>query len=437
MNVRFGFFVGVGIMVLLESGCEQKSVGPATFRGAVDKSDIVGKGVVDQNDQVAVDVFIDATISMKGFSTVAGVTTTVMDLFLEDLESAVLTSWKSSDLKYFKFGTMVREVLRPEFLQAKETGFYNEPGIREKTNIDSVIDRTDPKRVSIVITDLFQTDGDASLIVRRIKERCFRRGIQLGIVGIPGDYEGVVYDTKVPPYTYKSSPNQPETYRPFYMLVFGDEANIAHLFDTFKSRPYLRSGGMIVISQFVVSDFAVKLDKEKGDRAISMLQVRDVTTPYRFSASLNDRNAEVKLSVAVSYQARPWAPEVNTDQLKLEVLRQNISTGKVKDTSVTLSTDIKIAQGTGQPNSFRGTLVYKVSNPGRNQSYQCKLYAPAIDGFNLPKWVSAFSSSDPRPDTDANKTINLDRFVMDLLKTNATIHTVNIGKFYLDIRNTK
>jgi hypothetical protein len=284
---------------------------------------------------------------------------------------------------------------------------------------------------------LFQTDGDASLIVQKIKERCFRRSIQVGIVGIPADYEGTVFDTRVPPFLYKSSPEQPETYRPFYMLVFGDEANIAHLFESFKSRPYLRHGGMVIVSRSVVSDFTVKLNKEKGEKSISTLMVRDATTPYRFSASLNDKNAEIKLALDIDYKAKPWSPEVNTRQAKLEVFRQNVSTGKIKDTSVVSSNDIQLSETGGQEGNLQGVISFKVSEPVRGQAYQCRLYSPAIDGFVLPRWVTAFSSDNPRPEAGANKTINLDRFVMDLLKTNATIHTVYIAKFYIDIRITK
>lgn len=436
----------IASLLVLSCG-NDKSADFKTFKNCRDKKDIVADYIVDKNTKLSIGVFIDATISMGGYSAAEGVQNTVMDQFLEDLESSILTGWRNSEISWNKFGTAIKKIDRSEFLKAKEWAFYNEEGIREETNIDSVISNVDSSKVTVVITDLFQSAGDANAIVSQIKDNCFSKGIQVGIAGIPADYHGKIYDARVSPFDYKSIANDPETLRPFYLMVFGQEAKIAHLFDALSTRPYMKNGGMLIISKNPVEQFSVELSslanqknkksKGSGMSVLSRPVVSDNSIPYRYRVSLNVRDTVGVLGFEMKMSTHKYVPKINIPSLLLEVYRQDVPTAKAKQCDSLLSNDIQLQSISEVDGIVKGDLSVMVSNPVRTQSYAGYMMLNPLDGVILPDWVAKFNSENPTSESEPNKTINLNRFVGDLCKMNATVNAVAVNKFYLDIRYTK
>src|SRR4029078_13472765 len=109
------------------------------------------------------------------------------------LEASGMSAWKNADIKFFKFGQIIKPIDRNQFLSAKNNlQFYREPGIFKNTYIDSVVKNTDSKRLSVLITHLFQNEGDVNTMVEKIKEKCFANNIAVGILGIKTDFNGTV-----------------------------------------------------------------------------------------------------------------------------------------------------------------------------------------------------------------------------------------------------
>src|SRR4026209_2490443 len=99
-------------------------------------ADVVGTPY-KKTDQINIDIYIDATTSMEGF---AVNNSSKYSQFLDQLEASGMSAWKKADIKFFKFGQIIKPVDRTQFLSAKNNlQFYREPGIFKNTYIDSVV----------------------------------------------------------------------------------------------------------------------------------------------------------------------------------------------------------------------------------------------------------------------------------------------------------
>ena len=144
--------------------------------------------LVDQTgctDSIRVDLFLDATSSMSGYAAAPG---SIYLQFLDNLESAVSGAWADDSLNFYKFGTTVRRIDRDEFRTAREAAFYREQGIFTTTNIDAVIDRVGPGRVGVIVTDLFQDDGDINVMVAEVKEHVFQEHLAAGVLALTSPF---------------------------------------------------------------------------------------------------------------------------------------------------------------------------------------------------------------------------------------------------------
>lgn len=125
---------------------------------------------------------------------------------------------------FHKFGTTVAELPGRDYLQAQHQAFYLDSHLNRETLIQNVIDQISTDRMTIIVTDLFQTDVDVNLLTREIKQKFITNGLAVGILGIKSEFNGEVYDVGPNNYTfhYESDNTSPATFRPFYVLAFGN-----------------------------------------------------------------------------------------------------------------------------------------------------------------------------------------------------------------------
>ena len=91
----------------------------------------------------------------------------------------------------------------------------------------------------VIVTDLFQDDSDITQLIGHLKEKYIRKGHDVGLFGLRSQFDGTVYDIGIgegSSMPYRSTPGNPETFRPFYLLVLGKYADIAHYFDRLISK---------------------------------------------------------------------------------------------------------------------------------------------------------------------------------------------------------
>lgn len=402
---------------------------PPLLEEPVEIADIVvsGKGGGDQ--PFGVDICIDATPSMDGFAAPAGST---YRTFIEDLEGSLASGVKNvRDLRYFKFGESIREVTREEFRGARNRGFYHEPGIFRATDIELVFRttgdqageprqllanamrtraalQTSERRVIVVVTDLFQRDQDVNAIVQQIKARCLSDPrCSVGLMAIPSQFDGTVYDARVPSYAYRST-SDPATFRPFYLLMFGPENELRRFADVLSSRRYIDLNRFTVIGSRTVSQFAVDIAIDRTVKGVTPRQHCDADYTGRFNLRKGFDRAAVKAQVRITPDAHSFVP--NPSRIVVRAFRQ--SDGKLIPADDEVTTTVT-------PNGAGLDINATIKPPAAKGDYLYVFEAATgeVNGFLVPKWVGGFTSPDPRPDSDAAKTLNLDRFVEQLIAT--------------------
>ncbi|MBF0518553.1 MAG: hypothetical protein HQK92_02390 [Nitrospirae bacterium] len=192
------------------------------------------------DNNTVINIFFDGSLSMKGY--VVSERFTSYKTLVNNLESIITARWPKSILNIYKFGSKVFKLKeRNDVLMAVNSAFYEEKGISFKTYIDKVFDENgvcDNNTMSVVITDLFQSDGDINRVLKKINEKCMEKSVAVGVIGIKSEFKGVVtdiglYEKGLP---YSSKRDSKDTYRPFYLLIFGPYNNVLDFFDSLSEK---------------------------------------------------------------------------------------------------------------------------------------------------------------------------------------------------------
>jgi hypothetical protein len=386
----------------------------------VDPFDLPESRVIGEegaSTEIAVDLYLDATTSMEGY---IGADTEYAE-FLRALEASLVSRWSDAQVRRFKFGTRVDSIGREEYLSARDDlRFYREPGVFERTQIDSVLARTDADRVAVVVTDLFQDAGDTTALVDLVKARVFERGLGVAVLPIESHFDGTVYDAPGGPYRYASTDGDPATYRPFYALAFGAPAQIERLVETLDGRAGVRRDRSLLVAPYVVEDFELELAKSPGDdsRGLNVASAND--GGYRFV--VRDGYEGGTLTGTLRTTPRPGAPVVDPARVDLAAFRRDAARDSAGTSDLTLSNVRR------DGNDFLFDLSLVIDGPPGHYAYLALFQAGALDGLTPPPWTRELSTTAPTADVDPNKTLNLERLTRDLIQTAATVQRPLIGR---------
>ena len=217
------------------------------------------------SDRLVARIYFDATLSMQGF-VVPG--STHYTRICPYLESVIVSGWRDEKVSFFRFGERVEPIDRSTYLQAGYESFYEEEDIFGKTYIEKVIqneaqlvsndigtsstpedtteieandtsqeaDETDNTegQLAVIVTDLFQDDSDITQLIGHLKEKYIREGHDVGLFGLRSQFDGTVYDIG----SGEESSLRYRGPRPFYLLVLGKHADIAHYFDRLMANEF-------------------------------------------------------------------------------------------------------------------------------------------------------------------------------------------------------
>jgi hypothetical protein len=388
----------------------------------LDTSDIVVQKASSAKAPFGVDICIDATPSMDGF---AAATNSTYSRFLEDLEGSLISGVKNvHDLRFFKFGERIREVPRSEFRHARTVGFYHEPGMFRDTNIELALgNKTDPAaratpgqstkptpplpRVTVVITDLFQKDQDVNIVIKQIKDGCLTQGdCSVGVLAIPSEFNGSVYDAHVPTYKYASTAD-PTTYRPFYLLMFGPEEELIGFADVLSAKPYVNLKHLLIVGPRIVRSFSVNVARDPGAQGVSPR--KSTGTPLDSAFNLRSGFPDAKLVARLQIERDTSAFDFVPARATVRTYRATGSqlapaASEFSIDSLGKAADALEIHATIHPPTAKGDYVYVAD-----------VLTGDVNGFTTPHWINDFSSANPTPDHDSGKTLNLDRFVEDLI----------------------
>lgn len=149
--------IGMLCLALLLSACSGSSP-----QGAVESPPAINYA---KSDSIAVDIYLDGTTSMYGYVNYPG--GTIYGDAVKDIERTITENWKNDSIKYIKFGDTFQEMDRNAFLQMNAAGFYDQ----KDTSLQNVIDQVNDKSLTIIITDLFQTNQDLDSLIHAIKNK--------------------------------------------------------------------------------------------------------------------------------------------------------------------------------------------------------------------------------------------------------------------------
>lgn len=373
-----------------------------------------------------VDIYLDATFSMRGF---AQPRTTNFSRLLEGIEAAVQNVAKSSDIRFFKYGKSVARLERKEFVDARNNpALWDDLDFRSETNFDQAVDSTDSKRVSIFITDLFYNAGDANKVVNAIQNKCFRNGVEMGLMGLKSAFEGKVGDVQ-PPVPVKGD-------RPLYLVVFGTKRNIQTIFSGLQNQPYVEGGQALLLTRYPVKSYSVHAGKKKDSKAINISsarkrQIGDLDNVYAFNWNA-DKGAEAAVEYTVSFEPEPFTLPISTSSLKAHVFRRDHATGK---DSVADEQSLRISASTVGNGKISGLAQASLKIPDSDRkafaAYQIHWQYDNLGRVELPHWITENSTQDFGIGRNETKTLKLDDLVRNLAVNAATQFEPRYGKMYL------
>ena len=187
--------------------------------------------ILSAPEKIDSDIYFDATVSMKGFTTLAAgnVYLTLPDL-LVDMCGAM------GETKFFSFGEQIHPLDRTNYRRLTAPEVYVEP----ITAVANVIDRADPNHLSIIVTDLFESESDWALVTQKLREKFFAAHSTVAVIGIRNSFQGEIFDVglNAAKFNYNSF-DDPNRYRPFYLLVLGRDDVIKNFLRKFNEKQIL------------------------------------------------------------------------------------------------------------------------------------------------------------------------------------------------------
>ena len=407
----------------------------------------------DISDRLIARICFDATLSMQGFVVPRSTRYTQMCPYLE---SVIVSGWRDGKVDFFRFGEQVESIDRGTYLKAGSVDFYDDKNINRETFIQKIIDYEDQldggqmeaskiseasteevnesrkeNRLVVIVTDLFQDNSDINLLVNQLKGK-IKNGFEVGLFGLRSQFDGTVYDTGIgeAPMPYQSDPKDPETFRPFYLLVLGRYADIAHYFDRLKANnPDAKT---IIFSRYLVSPL-LSFDGAKIKTEIKTENLNRKTEsqdPRLEQYEIVDNSKDATISAKLEYVLLPHVMPFDSDTLEVSIIAKHAPMGETKispEAKGCLKVKSKLSKNEdGNELSVDFSLDSR-SLPGKAvYLYEVTLH-PGIDTYRAPDWCSAWDMGGER---NGSKTLNLVNFVRDLSLVTAQEHHPKIAKFY-------
>lgn len=410
------------------------------------------------SDKLIAHIYFDATISMEGF---VFQESTKYTQICPDLESVIQSGWIDGKAVFYRFGEQVESIDRYTYLQAGTRDFYNNTRINRETLIERVIyhdvrldnnqdsenntledseennaeseevnNPSEHNRLVIIVTDLFQDRRDINLLVSKLRDHYIRNGLEIGLLGLRSQFEGTVFDTGLDdrPLPYRSNPEDPETYRPFYLLVIGRHADIAHYFDRIKANGFSEAQ-TVIFSHYLVNtslsfDDAI-IEKENLNKH-TYKQIQDPRLK-QYEIWKNTKPAEI--TATVNYSPLPHAMFFETGTIEPSSKIYHAPNGE-NLRNLKAEKGLKVELSSNIANSNKLLIKYSI-DPVSLTSKTVYLYevtvSPKPDNFKAPEWCVDWDMGEER---NGSKTLNLVNFVRDLSQVTALEHNPILAKFY-------
>ncbi|MBR4903398.1 MAG: hypothetical protein IKZ53_01910 [Selenomonadaceae bacterium] len=361
-------------------------------------------------EKIDTDIYFDATVSMKGFTTLAAdnVYITLPDL-LGDLCGA------AGEVKFYSFGEQIHELDGRSYRNFATPEVYNEA----ITAVANVVDRADTSHLSIIITDLFESDSDWSNVTQKLRDKFFANQFAVAVIGIKNSFHGEIFDIglNAAHFNYNSADN-PERYRPFYLLVMGRDDVVKNFLRKFNERQTLPNDtGYLLLSENLTetaSDFSnFELDEVENFYSDDTLGLDNRVKEFGLD----------KFSEAASFILNwNYEPPLGSCPLDLSDFDTDIEIFSVENDEWTPLTKNDIRVSLLKDGRQSGNFLIKVTLTPEKSLTEGKLnfvrikIMPKESGYKLPSWIEFWSVNvdGAAKNFDGSKTLNLTRILCSL-----------------------
>ena len=397
------FFLICAAIIIFVSGCGNQIQTVPPLPGTLPNA-------LTAPEKLDTDIYFDATVSMKGFTTLAAgnVYLTLPDL-LGDLCGA------AGEVKFFRFGENIHALDGRSYRQFTTPEVYTEP----ITSVANVVDTADTSHLSIIVTDLFESDSDWSNVAQKLRDKFFANHLAVAVIGIRNSFYGEIFDVGLSAAKFQyNSWDDPNRYRPFYLLVMGRDDVVKNFLRKFNERQTLPNDtGWLLLSENLTeaaSDFSnFTIEEQKNfysDDTLNLdsrvkefgLDSFNETASFIFSWKYEPPLgacpldlSEVDTAVEIFYvEGEEWTPleknDVRVNLMKIDKRPENLFV------KVALTPEKSLAEG--KLNFVRIKVM------------------PKERGYKLPPWVELWSVNvDGAAKTfDGSKTLNLVRVLGSL-----------------------
>lgn len=440
----FIFVVSVSICLFVSQGCNgPKSSGGLILPAKKDATEYAGL-----SSELDVEIYLDATRSMKGFIEAGDASYYIRTLEL--FERAAVISWNKVRVKHYKFGEQLDEITGRAYIKASRPEFYSDPRYFKKTFIENVIDRAAQEKLTIIITDLFQNDSDINLLIQKLKGKYLAQNYAIGVLGIKSQFNGVVYDVGINNYSFPYASNSTEQtrFRPFYALLLGKHADIEHyyknlgesglnefpipikVFSVFSrylaARPAsFKEGKITSINRMV--ELKGSLVPGLKDDFVKQFRIQSSSEKGGFSAVLKYQ----RLPHSIEYDANEFEGEISAWELHDAKLEENLSARQALSVKRSqFSQDVLTVEVEIDPKHLPREGIYLFRALLRPKNYQAPTW---IAGWNMAPGMIEKWRQEPGSFNGAT-TFNLKPFLSGLQEAVIQRYQPEVGELYCYIQ---
>lgn len=386
-------------------------------------------------DKVITDIYWDATVSMQGFTRLAtgNVYRSLPDT-MEDLGKSPLGK-DPGEIHFFRFGAEIAEIEGREHRRFADPGYYTET----ITSFGSVLDKADPTHLSVVVTDLFESEADWSNVTQKLREKYFSKHLTVAIMGVKNPFMGNIYDVGLNAATYShNSGDNSELFRPFYLFLMGSEVQVRTFIEKLKEQQFkdTETECAVFSEHFTQGVLAYKLSSaEKKQNLFEDRQLQKADERLQEIGIANKKD-DVELTLKGKCQLLPYVclKEDKLSNLKPKVTIYELSDEEKwddKDSAKEVKCEFSVK---GDDSALTLTFPPDGVMPREKIGLLQTQIAPSKENLDLPEWIENWDMGDidAHPELfDGAKTVNLKRIGNSLKESLLAATNPTLAELYL------
>lgn len=428
------------VLVLAAGGCARRVQSPP--------AEAIQSRVEAKSARLNADVFYDATPSMRGFT--AGGEGASYVRVIRKLESAVNKEWPGAEVKLFAFGSTVSRLPDQDRLAPLRSDFYKATAGTVDTFIDRAIERADPANLTIITTDLFQTDTDVTRVTKLLIDKYVRARMALGILGLKAGFTGEVYDVGIERRTFHY-----EGPRPFYVLVLGKYSDVEGYFQSLEADELGNNSDahFLILSPYILHALPVMRRAALRDTthldAINELVIPGQSSDYvqQFRVLKNATTASYRITAPLDLT--PFRMAIDTSAVEPRIAVQRLAGAQFTEAGPSgPALDVKqlqVVQTRGEKLQRQLGMSIELNTAAMQPGvvYRCDVkLIPSARAYKLPQWVHDWDmdvtrvpawKADPKS-FDGATTLNLARFVEDVWQASVRVNQPLVARFFCYLR---